>query len=346
VTADVAAPPLIVLGGPTATGKTDLAVRLALAIAEGGRAAQVISADSRQVYRGMDVGTAKPTLAERRGVVHHGLDLVDPDEAFSVHDFVAHVRPVLASLATRGGVAILAGGTGLWLRAVASGLDLDGSPHDAALRARLEEELALAGTVALAARLRSVAPLLAARTDLANGRRVVRALEIATLRGDGLPPPPAGYPGVVARIVLDVTDRDLHRSWIARRAVAQLDGGLPEEAARLRSRYGDGLRSFTAIGYREAFDLIDGRLDREGYLAVNVARNAAFARRQRTWFRAEPESTWLDPSRVDPFDPALAIARATMAAAEAAGRADDAAGRHVAPGRRGPGGGRDLSFTP
>ena len=353
MTADVAAPPLIALCGPTATGKTDLAVRLALAVSGGGRVAEVISADSRQVYRGMDVGTAKPTVAERRGVVHHGLDLVDPDAAFSVHDFVAHVRPVLASLAARGGVAILAGGTGLWLRAVASGLDLDASPHDAALRARLEEELALAGTAALAARLRAVAPLLAARTDLANGRRVVRALEIATLRGDGPPPPPAGYPGVVARIVLDVADRDLHRSWIARRAVGQLDGGLPAEAARLRSRYGDGLRAFTAIGYREAFDLLDGRLDRDGYLAVNVARNAAFARRQRTWFRAEPEATWLDPSNADPFDPALAIARAAMEAAEATGSAREAADRaggpagpHPAPARRGPGGGRALSFTP
>jgi tRNA dimethylallyltransferase len=337
------APPLIVLGGPTATGKTDLAVRLALALADGGHAAEVISADSRQVYRGMDVGTAKPTLAERRGVVHHGLDLVDPDEAFSVHDFIARVRPVLDSLGARGGVAILAGGTGLWLRAVASGLDLDASPHDVALRVRLEEELASAGIAALATRLRSVAPILAARTDLANGRRVVRALEVATLRGDGPPTPPAGYPGVVARIVLDVTDRDLHRSWIARRAAAQLDGGLPEEAARLRSRYGDGLRSLTAIGYREAFDLLDGRLDRDGYLAVNVARNAAFARRQRTWFRAELETTWLDPSRADPFDPALAIARAAI---QAAGGAADAVGRPPAPVRPGPAGGRGLSFTP
>ena len=318
-------------------------MRLALAVADGGRIAEVISADSRQVYRGMDVGTAKPTLAERRGVVHHGLDLVDPDAAFSVHDFVAHVRPVLASLAARGGVAILAGGTGLWLRAVASGLDLDASPHDPVLRARLEEELAVDGRAALAARLRAVAPVLAARTDLANGRRVVRALEIATLRGDGPPPVPTGYPGAAARIVLDVTDRDLHRSWIARRAAAQLDGGLPEEAARLRARYGDDLRSFTAIGYREAFALLDGRLDRDGYLGVNIARNAAFARRQRTWFRAEPEATWLDPSRGDPLDAALAIARAAI---DAAGRDADGPGPHPAPARRGPRGGRDLSFTP
>ena len=321
-------PPLVVLGGPTATGKTDLAVRLALALAQGGRVVEVISADSRQVYRGMDVGTAKPTLAERRGVVHHGLDLVGPDAAFSVHDFVSHARGVLASLADRGGIAILAGGTGLWLRVVASGLDLDASPHDPALRASLDAELEAAGLPALAARLRAIAPELAARTDLANPRRVVRALELATLRGDGPPPPPAGYLGPVARIGLDVADRALHRSWITCRAIGQLDGGLPEEAERLRARYGEAPRAFSAIGYREAFDLLDGRLDRDGFLAVNIARNAAFARRQRTWFRAEPGLAWLDPSAGDPLDAALAIARPAMAV-----------------DRRRPVPARDLSFT-
>ena len=322
------APPLVVVGGPTATGKTDLVVRLALALAERGRVVEVISADSRQVYRGMDVGTAKPTVAERRGIVHHGLDLVDPDAAFSVHDFATHARGVLASLADRDGVAILAGGTGLWLRAVASGLDLDASPHDAALRARLDADLAADGLPALAARLRTTAPELAARTDLANPRRVVRALELALLRGDGPPPAPAGYPGAVARIGLDVEDRALHRTWIARRATGQLDGGLPEEAARLRARYGEGLRSFTAIGYREAFELLDGRLDRDGFLAVNIARNAAFARRQRTWLRAEPGMAWLDPSAADPLDAALAIAHPAVAA-----------------GRPGPAPARRLSFS-
>ena len=299
------------LAGPTATGKTALAVRLALALAEvgDGRSVEVISADSRQVYRGMDVGTAKPTPAERRGVVHHGLDLVDPDEGFSVADFAAHARACLGSLNARGGLAILAGGSGLWLRAIATGLDLDASPHDPDLRARLDAELEADGPDALAARLRSTAPALAARTDLQNPRRVVRALEIALLRGDGPPPPPAGYPGPVTWIGLDVADRAAHRSWIAARAVGQLDGGLPEEAERLRARYGEGHRAFSAIGYREAWDLLDGRIDRARFLEVNVTRNAAFARRQRTWFRAEPGIAWLDPSVADPFDEAFRRAR-------------------------------------
>jgi tRNA dimethylallyltransferase len=324
-TAPVAAPPLLVVGGPTATGKTDLAIRLALALGDRGRVVEVVSADSRQVYRGMDVGTAKPTVAERRGVVHHGIDLVDPDETFSVHDFATHARAILGDLAARGGIAILVGGTGLWIRAIASGIDLEASPHDAALRARLDQDLARDGLPPLVARLRARAPMLAARTDLANPRRVVRALEVATLRGDGPPPPLAGYPGPSARVCLDVADRALHRAWIARRAEAQLDGGLPEEAATLRARYGDALRAFSAIGYREAFDLLDGRLDRAGYLAVNIARNAAFARRQRTWFRAEPAMTRIDPSVGDPLDAALATARPLLRSGAPGGAGDPAA---------------------
>jgi tRNA dimethylallyltransferase len=286
----------VVVGGPTASGKTDLGIELALAIAAAGRPAEVISADSRQVYRGMDVGTAKPTLAERRGVPHHGLDLVDPDAAFSVADFVAHADAVLTGLVARDGVALLVGGTGLWIRAVAGGIALDDLPWDPALRATLDADLEREGPALLADRLRRTAPGLAATTDLRNPRRVVRALEIATLRGDGPLPAPRGYPAPILRVGLDVRDHGVHRDWIARRAEAQLDGGILEEAAALRARFDPGLPAFSAIGYREAWDLLDGRLDRQGYLAVNVQRNVAFARRQRTWFRREPIDLDLDAS--------------------------------------------------
>ncbi len=305
-----ARPPLIVLGGPTATGKTDLGIELALAIAATGRPAEVISADSRQVYRGIDVGTAKPTLAERRAVPHHGLDLVDPDRPFSVADFAAHADGVLAGLAARDGVALLVGGTGLWIRAVAGGIALDQLPWDPDLRATLEAELARDGPAPLVDRLTRTAPALAATTDLRNPRRVVRALEIATLRGDGPRPAPRGYPGPLLRIGLDLVDRAVHRAWIARRAAAQLDGGIVEEAAALRARFDPGLPAFSAIGYREAWDLLDGRLDRAGYLEVNVQRNVAFARRQRTWFRREPVDLALDPA-----DPAM-LRHASAAALE------------------------------
>ena len=306
-------PPLIVVGGPTATGKTALGVELALAIAGAGRPAEVISADSRQVYRGMDVGTAKPTLAERRGVPHHGLDLVEPDQPFSVADFVAHAEGALADLAARAGVALLIGGTGLWIRALAGGLPLDDLPFDPALRAALEADLARDGLAALVERLERAAPRLAGSVDRRNPRRVVRALEIATLAGDAPRPAPRGYAGPLLRIGLDVADHAVHRSWIARRAESQLAGGILEEAATLRVRFDPGLPAFSAIGYREAWDLLDGRLDRAAYLEVNVRRNVAFARRQRTWFRREPVDLALDAA-----DPAV-VARARAAVTAFAG---------------------------
>jgi tRNA dimethylallyltransferase len=287
---------------------------LALALAETGRPIEILSGDSRQVYRGLDVGTAKPTAAQQQGVPHHLLDLVEPDAAFSVADFVRAAQPVLDDLAARGRGALLVGGTGLWLRALATGLDVAGSPANHELRVRLEAELTSHGLADLAARLTIRAPITAARTDLRNPRRVVRALEIATLRGDAPPVPPLGYAGRVLRLNLTL-DPALNHAWIERRAIDQLDGGLPAEAARLRTRYGPNLRAFSAIGYREAFDLLDGRLDRMGFLAVNVARNVAFARRQRTWFRADAfGAVQVDlDAAADPFGAALEAGRRFLA---------------------------------
>jgi len=305
----------VVVGGPTATGKTALAIEIALAVAAGGRPAEVISADSRQVYRGLDVGTAKPTPAERRGVPHHGLDLVEPDQAFSAADFADHAAAVLAALAARGGVALLVGGTGLWIRAVAAGLALDEVPWDPARRAALETELSVEGLPALAARLLREAPRLAATVDLRNPRRVVRALEMAAAGGDAPRPAPRGYAGPLLRIGLDVADRAAHRAWIARRAEAQLDGGILAEAEALRSRFDPALRAFSAIGYREAWDLLDGRLDRSAYLEVNVGRNVAFARRQRTWFRREPIDLALDAADGAAISTAREVVASFLAAA-------------------------------
>jgi tRNA dimethylallyltransferase len=267
----------------------------------------VISADSRQVYRGTDVATAKPTLDDRHGVPHHGLDLADPDERFSVADFAGHVESILPSIEACRGVALLVGGTGFWLRAIADGLDLDALPWDPDIRAALEADLDGGGLGALAARLQAVAPALAASVDLRNPRRVVRALEIATLQGDVPRPAPRGYGAPVLRITLDVGDRAVHRAVIARRSAAQLDGGILPEAEALRARYPADLPAFSAIGYREAWDLLDGRIDRAGYLAANVARNLAYARRQRTWFRATPADLALDAG--DPRAASVALER-------------------------------------
>ena len=199
-------PPLIVLAGATATGKTGLSLRLAESIP----GAEIISADLRQVYRGLDIGTAKVPVASRRGIPHHGLDLVEPDEPFSVADFAGHADTTLRGIAERGGVAVLVGGTGFYLRAVARGLALDQVPSDAALRANIDLEFEAEGLAPLVERLRRLAPRLAATVDLRNSRRVVRALEIAELQGDQPLPEARGYPGPSVWLGLTV-DPAMHR---------------------------------------------------------------------------------------------------------------------------------------
>ncbi len=295
---------MVVLGGATATGKTGLAIALAERLLARGVPAEVISADSRQVYRGLDIGTAKATSGERGRVVHHGLDLVDPDRPYSVADFRAHALSALASLGERGGVGILAGGTGFWLRAVTSGIDTDALPSDAATRAHLEADLARDGIAPLAARLAGLAPTLAGRTDLRNPRRVVRALEIAMLRGDAPLPEPVGYPAPMLGMQLQVETGE-HRRRIAARARAQFDAGLVEEARTLRERWDPALPCFTAIGYRESWAYLDGDATLEEAVALDAQRNVAFARRQRTWFRAEPTLAIIDATE-DPAPAALA----------------------------------------
>jgi tRNA dimethylallyltransferase len=306
------APPLLVIAGATATGKSGLSIALATALHAGGIPAEIISADSRQVFRGMDIGTAKVPVGERAGVPHHGLDLVEPDAPFSVADFVRHVREVLPGIAANNGMAILVGGTGLYLRAVARGLDTEALPSDPGVRARVEELLARDGLGAAVDRLTSLAPRLAARIDRANPRRVARALEIAELRGDAPPPPALGYPSPIAWLGLGVAP-DVHRAWIRRRARDQFEAGLIEEARDLRARFDPSLPSFSAIGYREAYAVLDGVITREAAIELDATRNVQFAKRQGTWFRAEPGIEWLDATAT-PLDRALAAARGLLAA--------------------------------
>jgi tRNA dimethylallyltransferase len=314
-----AAPPLLVLAGATATGKTGLSIRLAEALEGEGVHVEIVSADSRQVYRGLDIGTAKATAPERARVLHHGLDLVDPDVPFTVVDFARHAETAIAAIderaarASRPPLALLVGGSGLYLRAVARGLDDRALATDAGVRAALEAELAVAGVGPLADRLLQVAPSLAATTDLHNPRRVVRALEVATLAGDRPRPAFRGYPGPLAWLGLAL-DPDNHRRWIAGRARAQFDAGLIEEARRLRERFDPALPAFSAIGYREAWSVLDGQRTREEAIADDTARNVAFARRQRTWFRSERDIDWLRGGEgSDLLDAALTAARALLA---------------------------------
>ncbi len=305
-----ALPPLVVIAGATATGKTRLSLRLAAAIGN----VEIVSADSRQVYRGMDIGTAKVSRAERASVPHHGLDLVDPDEPFSVSLYQRHALDALAGIARRGRIALLVGGTGLYLRAVARGVPLWNAPHDPLLRAQLGAELAAEGLAALVARLGREAPSVAVRTDLANPRRVVRALERVAAEGDQLPPEPLGYPGPVLWLGLAVAHAT-HRTWIANRAAGQYAGGLIREASGLAARFDPALPALSAIGYREAVDVARGRRTAAEALAETIVRTRAYARRQRTWFRAEPGIRWVDAVQ-DPYPETLQAVRQFLKSSE------------------------------
>lgn len=298
-------PPLVVVAGATGTGKTALSLALAAALAARGVAAEIVSADSRQVYRGMDIGTAKATSEERARVPHHCLDLVDPDAAFSVADYSHHAAQALAGIAERSAVALLVGGTGFYLRAVGRGLAVDELPWDADVRARIEATLADEGLPALVAELHRLAPTRAADVDLRNPRRVVRALEIARLRGDAPLPAPRGYGRPVLWLGLQVEPPVL-RARIRARARAQFEAGLVEETRTLVTRFDPSLPSFSGIGYAEALGVIGGLLDLEAAIAQDARRNVLFARRQATWFRREPDVQWLDATHELPLGEALA----------------------------------------
>jgi tRNA dimethylallyltransferase len=191
---------------------------------------------------------------------------------------------------------------------VAGGLDTDALPSDPAVRARLEAELAADGLEPLVHRLEALAPGAAGRVDRRNPRRVVRALEIAELAGDVAPPPPRGYPGPLAWLGLAVDPGELSRR-IGVRARAQFDAGLIDEAGALRERFDPAAPAFSAIGYREAWAVIDGELTLDAAVELDAQRNVAFARRQRTWFRGEPAIDWVDATTSDPLPFALEAVR-------------------------------------
>jgi tRNA dimethylallyltransferase len=310
---DPALPPLIVIAGATATGKTALAIALAEALTDRGIAAEIVSADSRQVYRGMDIGTAKVTPEQRARVPHYGLDLVDPDQPFSVADFAAHSTTVLTGIADRGAIAILAGGSGFYLRAVARGIAVDALPWDIDVRASVEAALAANGLAAIVADLRTLAPGRATEVDLKNPRRVVRALEIARIQGDAPLPQPRGYGREVLWIGLSV-DAAVLRERIGDRARAQFEAGLVEETRCLVNRYDASLPSFSGIGYAEALGVIEGRLSLDAAVLEDARRNMLFARRQATWFRRETDVHWLDATPDLPLAQGMALATTYLGA--------------------------------
>jgi tRNA dimethylallyltransferase len=288
--AAVATPLLIALVGPTAAGKSALGLRLALA--HGG---EIVSCDSLQVYRGLDVGSAKPTLEERRRVPHHLVDVVDPDEPFSAADYARRGREVLASLRRRGVPPLVVGGTGLYLRALLRGL-FEGPSRDDALRGRLEAMAARHGEARLHRWLARVDPDSAARIAPADRMRVVRALEVFHKTGRPL----SGHhragaeplPGFDVRHLGLAPPRDALRAAIEARTQRMLAEGLVEETRSLIERYGANLRPLQSIGYRQAAAVVRGALGVDEARRDIVKETMRYAKRQMTWFRHQERVAW------------------------------------------------------
>jgi tRNA dimethylallyltransferase len=298
----VTAPPVVAVVGPTATGKTALAVALAHRL--GG---EVVNADSMQLYRGMDIGTAKPDLAERDGVPHHLLDLWHVRQASSVAEYRGLARAEIDRLRAAGTIPLLVGGSGLYIRAVLDELEFPGT--DAALRARLEEELAAVGPAVLHERLATLDPAAAAAVLPSNGRRIVRALEVIQLTGGPfraqLPEPQPHYPAVVVGLDRDPVGLD---ERVAARVDRMWAAGFVEEVAALAA---DGLRegptASRALGYAQVLAQFDGELSPDEARERTVSTTRRFVRRQRSWFRRDATVNWFDAGRPGLVDAVTAV---------------------------------------
>lgn len=279
----------LALLGPTASGKSALAHELARRAGD----VEIVSIDSMQVYRGMDIGTAKPTAAERDEVRYHLLDLADPSDDFSLAEFQAAARRALADIAGRGSRALLVGGTGLYLRAVIDELELPGRFPE--VREQLEAD---PDTEAMHARLAGLDPVAAGRMEPGNRRRVVRALEVTigsgrpfSSYGPGLDAyPSTGIPQVGLRMAAEHLD-----PRIAARVTSMVDAGLLDEVRALAERPG-GLSKTArqALGYRELLAHLEGSTPLDDAVEGIVVRTRQFARRQVRWFRRDPRVRWID----------------------------------------------------
>ncbi len=305
------APPVVAVVGPTATGKTALAVLLALRL---GRA-ELVNADSRQVLRGLRIGTNTPTPDDLSGVPCHLLGITDPGKPFSVADWLGAARSCLAGLEQRSLRPVVVGGTGLYVRALMDGWELSGDPPDPGRRAWLSTAAATPeGLAELAEELRRRDPRGAAELDLRNPRRVVRALELVEKHGS-LAARPAAGPSRAGIWIGVEAERGLHRAWIEERARAMVEGDLTAETREARER-GVPARALEAsgIGYKEALGMLDGRLTKSEAITEIVRRTVRYAKAQRTWFRAEPRVIWLcresDHDLEDVADRALALSSA------------------------------------
>lgn len=295
-------PPVIAVVGATATGKSDLALDLAERL--GG---QIVNADASQLYRGMDIGTAKVPPDRRRGVLHHQLDVLDITQEASVASYQRHARADIETIRARAAPPILVGGSGLYVRAALDRLEIP--PTDPGIRARLQAEADSRGVDALRARLADLDPAAAAHIEPRNARRVVRALEVIELTGRPfsatMPTREFLAPTLLLGLRMPRADLDAR---IAARTAAMWEAGLPDEVAALEARGLSSTRTASrAVGYRQGLDELAGRLTRTEAIEATTAATRRLVRRQERWFGADPRVRWLDAADPGLLDAALGL---------------------------------------
>jgi tRNA dimethylallyltransferase len=286
---------VLVVLGPTASGKSDVAMAVA-ADAELGAGVEIVAVDAMQVYRGMDIGTAKPTAADQSTVAHHCLDLVDPDHDFALAEFAEAGLDAIAAIEHRDGRPLLVGGTGLYLRALTDPMEMPGTwPH---LRAQLEARAEAEGAPALHAELAAVDPDAATKMEPSNVRRIVRALEVwqgSGRRFSSFGPGVDQYPPIRFRQVGLRWPRELLAGRIERRVHRMMELGLLAEVTGLAQRYPGWSRTARqALGYKELLAHLDGECSLDEAVDQIVVRTRQFAVRQERWFRRDPRVRWVD----------------------------------------------------
>jgi tRNA dimethylallyltransferase len=311
----IPAPPVLVIAGPTGVGKSLLAMAVA-----GHAGGEIIVADSMQVYRGMDLGTGKPSAADRCAVPHHLLDICDPTQVFSAFDFARRTHAAVDEIRGRGRLPVLVGGTGLYLRAFLKG-QLSGGAGDPAIRDRLRAAAAAQGTAALHDRLRAVDPRSAADIRPGDLFRIVRALELWESTGQ---PASTLRPGlwdaprvaVSAFVVLTRDRQELFQLIDARVARMWQDGLVAEVRGLLAAGYAADLRPFQSLGYRQALAVIREEMEDAEALAEMQQVTRKYAKRQLTWFRREPAAEWMTVRGAEWVEP---LATALLARLERSG---------------------------
>ena len=298
---------LIAIVGSTGTGKSELAIRIAEALRDEGSAAEIVNADAMQLYRGMDIGTAKLPVSERRGIEHHLIDVLDVTEESTAAEYQKLARAKILEIQSRGSIPILVGGSMLYVAAVLNNFDFPVRDKD--LRAQLEQELVDLGPAAMHQKLAELDSIAASRIEPENGRRIVRALEIVTLTGE---PFAAALPDEIDswQEVLEIglkMDRELLVARLAVRVRGMWSAGMVEETEALISK---GLRESVtagyAIGYAQALAQLDGELSQEQAIESTTKLTQKYARRQMSWFKRDTRINWLDA--LDPEVTNLAIA--------------------------------------